>query len=339
MVAAVLLLMVALTLAMMAISFPIGTYAVFFTHLSNSTASSQGYPFLWIGPLALVLPFEVSYGGAFLAVTAVYVAMFVLAATQGRSLAAAAKSGLGKGYREFFSNRAFLTVVAIGFLVYTAGMIDALVQATGASVGNPFTGTDDLKYFLELTLAPLREEFGFRVLIIGLAALAVSPPRPGLPSRQAVATALKTLWRPSAILEGADSSVLAVVVLWAAGALSAGTFGACHVACGGGGWEVGKLPEAVYGGIVLAYLYIRYGFHVAVLAHWGIDYFTSAYAFFGQGAFGIPWASTPGYFLQQVVASDLLGVFGLACVLMVGYAGIMKLVSRRSRPPPDGAGS
>ena len=139
--------------------------------------------------------------------------------------------------------------------------------------------------------------------------------------------ALKTLWRPSAAYERIDNNTAALVVIWAAGAFSAATFGACHIVCGGSGWDVGKLPEAVYGGVVLAYLYIKYGFHVAVLAHWGIDYLPSVFAFYGQGLSGISWTSNPGL-LQQVVMGDLLGVFGAGCLLAVAYIGATKLSNR-----------
>ncbi len=319
---------------LIALSFPLGIYTVFFTHLSNSTASTQGYPFLWIGPVSVVIPLPVTYGAAFLVTSAVYAAMFVLAAKQGKGLVTAVSSGLKYGYQDLMSNRAVLTIVSIGFLVFTAAIIDLLVSSANVPVGNPFTGVDDLYYFLELTLAPLREEFGFRVLIIGVAALAVTLPRPGVPTRQAVRGALRTLWRPSTAYEGVSDNTLVIVVLWAAGALSAGTFGACHVACGGGGWDIGKLPEAVYGGVVLAYLYIRYGFHVAVLAHWGIDYLPSVFAFFGQGVYGIPWTSSPGYILQQVISNDLFGIFGIVCLFIVAHMGLTRLLRAPGDPPP-----
>ncbi|MGD0319418.1 MAG: hypothetical protein ABSB56_06970 [Nitrososphaerales archaeon] len=324
--AAFFLVLLSLTALLVVLSFPVGLYTVFFTHLSNSTASTLGQPFLWLGPVAVLLPFQVTYGAAFTVVIAVYLAMFVLTIFQGESLPSAVLSGLRNGYREFLSNRALLTLVAIGFLVFTAGLLDEVVSAVGAPIGNPFSGGNDLLTFVELALAPLREEFGFRVLLIGLAAVLVTLSRPGT-------SVLKTLWRPSVAYEGVDNNTVVLVAIWVAGALSAGTFGACHVACGGGGWDIGKLPEAVYGGVALSYLYIRYGFHVAVLAHWGIDYLPSVFAFYGEGAYGIPWGSTPGYLLQQIVAVDLFEVFGIACLLGVAYIGAVKLLDRRREPP------
>lgn len=325
--AAFFLFLLLLTALLVALSFPVGVYTVFFTHLSNSTAGTLGYPYLLLGPIPLVLPFPVTYGIAFATVIAIYAGMFLLAAFQGKSLPSAISSGLRHDTREFLSNRALLTLVAIGFLVFTAGLIDELVSAFGPPIGNPFAGGDALLTFLGFTLAPLREEFGFRVLIIGLVATIATLPRPE-------SSALKALWRPSVAYEGVNNNTAVLVMIWATGAISVGAFGACHVACGGNGWDIGKLPEATYGGIVLAYLYIRYGFHVAVLAHWGIDYFPSVFAFFGQGAYGIPWDSIPGYVLQQVVATDLFLYFGVASLLVVTYVWASKL-SRRSVETPS----
>jgi hypothetical protein len=350
--AAFFLILLSLTAVLVALSFPTGIYAVFFTHLSfvffihhgllrSSTAATLGYPFLWLGPVPIVIPIQVTYGAAFLAVLAIYVAMFILAVFQGRSLPYAVKSGLKNGIGEFLSNRALLTLVAIGFLVFTAAMIDEFVSAVGPPIGNPFSGGNSLVTFIGFTLAPLREEFGFRVLLIGLAALIVTLPRPESSALTTLKSALRTLWRPSVAYEGIGNNTFTLVVIWAAGALSAGTFGACHVACGGGGWDIGKLPEAIYGGIVLAYLYIRYGFHVAVLAHWGIDYLPSVFAFYGQGVFGIPWTSSPGYIIQQVISSDLFGIFGVACVMIVAYIAYTKYrrPDQRQEPPLGHAGS
>ncbi len=325
--AAFFLILLSLTALLVVLSFPLGVYTVFFTHLSNSTASTLGYPFLWLGPIAVLVPIPVMYGVAFIAVVVIYVMMFVLTIFQGKSLPSAVSSGLRRSYEEFLSNRALLTLVAIGFLVFTAGLVDEVVSSFGPPIGNPFSGGDDLHTFIGLTLAPLREEFGFRVLLIGIAASVVALPRPGT-------SALRILWRPSVAYEGVDNNTLALVVIWAAGAFSAGTFGACHVVCGGGGWDIGKLPEAIYGGIVLGYLYVRYGFHVAVLAHWGIDYLPSVFAFYGQGAYGIPWASSPGYLLQQVVMADLFGIFGVGCLIAIAYIGATKLSRRWRKPPP-----
>ncbi len=320
----VFLVLLALTAVLVIVSFPAGVYTVFFTHLSNSSsAGSTGTPFLWLGPVAFALPFKVSFGGAFLAATVVYAAMFVLAIRQGRGPLASSAAALKNGVGELFTNRTFVALVGIGFLTFTASIIDSIVSASGTSVGNPFSRQDPLLTLVGFTLAPLREEFGFRVLIIGVAAFAVSLWR----SRK---IAVWSLWRPSVAYEGNETQTMVLLVIWLAGAFSSGIFGACHLVCGGGGWDLGKLPEATYGGVVLAYLYIKYGFHIAVLAHWGVDYLGSVFAFFGQGLYGIPWDSPAEYVLQRLVDVDMILIFGLASFLVVMYLGLRRLAARKT---------
>jgi hypothetical protein len=71
---------------------------------------------------------------------------------------------------------------------------------------------------------------------------------------------------------------------------------------------------------------------VAVLAHWGVDYFGSVFAFFGQAAYGISWNSNSTEFLgQYLVDFDIVYLFGLASFLVVFYVGIKKLVAWRSK--------
>lgn len=80
-------------------------------------------------------------------------------------------------------------------------------------------------------------------------------------------------------------------------------------------------------------LYVKYGFHVAVLVHWGVDYFGSVYSFFGQAAYGIPWSSgTQEYIGQYLVDIDMLLLFGLASFLVVTYLVVRKVIFWRRQP-------
>jgi len=139
--------------------------------------------------------------------------------------------------------------------------------------------------------------------------------------------ALGALWRPSKALEGLAIGSGAAAIIWVATAFSAVTFGACHVICGGT-WDIGKILETTYAGVVLGYLYIRYGFHVAVLTHWGVDFAGSAFAFFGQAAYGISWdSSSSEFFGQYLVDTDMLLLFGLASFIFVMYLVVTKLAT------------
>jgi len=318
------------TAALVLISFPAGIYTVFFTTISNqfNAASVIGGVYVFIGPFVTLLPLAGSMGGFFIGLTVIYAAMLVLAARQGRGLLSSLRGAFTEGVGSLFKNTFFVTLISICFLGFTILVIDSVETTGGVPVGT--ISGDAMQLFMSLTIAPLREEFGFRMLLVGVPALALCLGR-------GWTRALKSLWRPSASYEGDVNTTFQQVVLGAATVVSSVLFGVVHITSGAG-WEIGKLPEAAFAGVVLSYVYIRYGFHVAVLTHWGIDYLDSVFSFFGQGAYGIPWNADNGYILQQVTALDVVTLFGVACFLAVSYLGLKGwLAGRASVEPIAGA--
>ena len=316
----VFLALLVLTIVMVALSFPAGIYAIFSGGLSTQfSINSVIRPYLWIGPVAEFVQVGINAGAWFLALLAVYAYFLIYAARQVRTPFGAMADSFKSGVEELFTSPFIVTMIAIGFLIFTTSIIDSFI-APYLPIGN--ISGDAFGVFVGLTYPPLVEEFGFRVLLIGTVAFILSMGKP-------LKTSLEAVWRPSKVYEGLAVGSGASIIIWVAMGLSALTFGACHVYCGSNSWQIGKLPEAVYGGVVLGYVYVRYGFHVAVITHWGVDYLGSAFSFFGQAAYGIPWDSTAKEFFGQVILDyDMLFLFGLASFLLVLYVGIKKLTSR-----------
>jgi hypothetical protein len=312
-----------LTVVLIAVSFPIGFYSVFSGKLSTSfTSSTLVQPYFWIGPAIQFTPFQVSAGALFVLFTVIYAAFFLYSLREKEGPLGAIAKSFREGFGALTASPFVVVIISIGFLTFTASIVDGLVSSTGTPIGSP--AGDPLALLIGFTFSPFVEELGFRVLLVGVVALILSMSRPWR-------TALATLWRPSRAMEGLALGSGASIIIWAATGFSAVTFGACHVVCGGSTWDIGKLPEAAYGGFVLGYLYVRYGFHVAVLAHWGVDFFGSVYAFFGQAAFGMPWNSSTTEFVgQYVVDFDMLFLFGFACFLVVVYLAVRKVARWRS---------
>ncbi len=319
------LVLLVLTLAMVVLAFPAGIYAVYHGGLSSSLGyGSLASTYLWIGPLPAFLPFAVQIGALFVLLSLVYAAMLAFGFLQSERPLRAVRSAYHTGIGSLLKSPLVVILVSIGFLNFSAIIIVALSQAALGSVGNPFSNVDLLLQFGALTFAPLREEVGFRVLLIGVVALILSLRRP-------TRDILNALWRPSVLFEGAMAGGALALIIWVATLGSSVTFGVCHVTCGSGGWAWAKLPEAIWGGLVLGYLYVKYGLHVAVLTHWGVDYLGSVYAYFGQSAYGIPANSaTTAYIGQYLVDFDMVFLFGLASFILVVYVTVRKVAARRS---------
>jgi hypothetical protein len=276
---------------------------------------------LFVGPLFVNVPIVSKLGVAFLSLTSVYALFLVVAARQGKGLRESLTGFVKEGFDSFFRNNLLVTVISTGFLVFTASVVDLVETSAGVPVGG--ISGDPMQLIVGFSIAPLREELGFRVLLIGVTAFMIALGRPAK-------DVLRAVWRPSVLYEGKEAEYFVKPMLAVILAVSSVAFGAVHVLAGGG-WDIGKLPEAAYAGLILGYLYIRYGFHVAVLVHWGVDYLGSVYALFGQGAYGIPWTSAVPFVAQQVVTADLLLLLGPACTILVGYRLMLIAASRSAR--------
>jgi hypothetical protein len=55
-------------------------------------------------------------------------------------------------------------------------------------------------------------------------------------------------------------------------------FGASHIIFGEG-WSAGKFAQASIGGIIIGWVYFRYGFAPAIIIHWATNYFIFSYGY------------------------------------------------------------
>ena len=55
-------------------------------------------------------------------------------------------------------------------------------------------------------------------------------------------------------------------------------FGAAHI-FSDEAWSAGKLAQAIAGGIIIGWVYFRYGLVPAVLIHWATNYFVFSYGY------------------------------------------------------------
>jgi len=308
-----------LTLCLMLLSFPVGVYTVFYTKISNTSltyASPVTNIGLVVGLYTISLPVTTSLGSVFVASLAIYSGMFLLAGTQKLNLFSAIRSAWTRAPSELFRNPLVSTVVALGSMTLAIAILDLIQTNSGIPTGS--LRGDPLLLFVSITLAPLREELGFRVALIGVLALVL-----GL--RSSIGTAIKAVWRPSLVLASDPGNSLNRLGLGGMLIFSSALFGLAHYTSGAG-WGIGKVSEATLAGMVLGYLYIRYGFHTAVLLHWGVNYFGTAYAFFGQGVWGIPWFSDTGNPLDYLVQFDLFVLIGATSLFFLGYKLLKRLM-------------
>ncbi len=254
---------------MMLLSFPVGAYVFFNSDVGRDITHEYPLAYVYSGIESLLepLPFEVAIGDGFIVIWSVFVILFaigILGPGQNfiKSLALILSSG-----RDSSSNYLVSMLQWFGVLVVVSAVVDAVQGSFGIAIEPP-SFDNDLTQFFSASLAPLVEEIGFRVILIGLP-LYLMFGRRASPGRLAA-----SLWNPFENLDAAGPGrVLALIA--AVGIL----FGLAHV-LSGEPWGGGKFAQASAAGVIIGWVYYRYGLLAAIMLHWATNYFVLSYVYF-----------------------------------------------------------
>ena len=251
------------------VSFPIGIYVVFETDVGGDI--NFEYPLthleLFAGTDFYQVPLDVSIGDAFVVLWAFYLIIFVIAIF-------GPKNDFIKTLSPIISSGKYNTRVnyMIGItkwfsiLILISTLINFVQAGFGVEIVPPLAENDLIQFFY-VTLAPIVEEFGFRLLLVGIPLFVMYS------AKSSLKYFVRCLWRP-ANLDIYDAKKAFLLVIFV-GVL----FGFAHIAFGDS-WSTGKFAQAAASGIILGWVYLRYGFVVSLMIHWAANYFVFSYANF-----------------------------------------------------------
>ncbi len=255
---------------MMILSFPLGTFVVFHTSIGDDI--NFEYPIddfqIFVAGIGFSLPINAEIGDAFIILWITYAILFTIALLGPKDGFLKTMSlTLSKGILITKSNYLVAVTKWFSILILVSAIITFVQEMFGVSTVPP-TPDNDLIQFFYVSLAPITEELGFRVLLIGLPLYALYSHKSSLKHF------FKTLWSPSDNLHVFDSkrAIILIVVV-------ATFFGLSHI-LSGESWSEGKFAQATAGGIILGWLYFRFGLITAILVHWATNYFVFAYVNF-----------------------------------------------------------
>jgi len=251
------------------VSFPIGIYVVFETNVGGDI--NFEYPLthleLFAGTEFYQMPLDVSIGDAFVVLWTFYLIIFVIAIFGPKNDFIKTLSpiiSLGK-----YSTRVnYMIGITKWFSILI--LISTLINFVQAGIGIeivPPLAENDLIQFFYVTLAPIVEEFGFRLFLIGIPLFVMYSAKPSLKYF------VRCLWHP-ANLDIYDAKKAFLLIIFV-GVL----FGFAHIAFGDS-WSTGKFAQAAASGIILGWVYLRYGFVASLMIHWAANYFVFSYANF-----------------------------------------------------------
>jgi hypothetical protein len=261
----------------MALAFPIGIFSFFEPSLGGSTSASpiNILPLIIFGVSSPIpLPFTANIGEFFLVSWAINLTLFVVALSgPWRGIIDSLKNIRRDKGLAIYANSGLTVAIIFPPVLLLAVFVEYILNISGVPVGS-LPNTDPRSLFLLDVFAPLREEIGFRVTLVGVVCFLIAY------NATRRLSSLRALWHPSRALSDAGVQVWRQPALYGIVVLSAVVFGAAHVL--GGGWEIGKFFSAAIVGIVLAIVYFTHGFPAAVLLHWSFDYYQSSFAYFDQ---------------------------------------------------------
>jgi hypothetical protein len=251
---------------MLLLSFPLGTFIVFDSDIGDDI--NFEYPIGKIDLFAgLAIPSDIVIGDVFVVLWAVYAILFAIAFLGPEiSFLKTLSALLSHGKTEKKSNYMLIIVKWLSILILVSVIID-YVQNIFGIVTIPPPIDNDLVQFLYVSMAPVTEELVFRVLLIGLPLFVFYS------HKFSVSHFFKSLWSPSIL--GISASKKPIFLMVAVGVF----FGLAHVITGDP-WSEGKFAQATVSGIILGWLYLKFGLLPSVLVHWGTNYFVFSYANF-----------------------------------------------------------
>lgn len=256
-------------IGLMLVSIPFGAYVVFGVQYDDIDTAIEQIGITLVG-FRFALPLDTTLGYVFGVLWCTYAVMVGIAITGPRMHIIRAIKNLvsGSGNESWLYQNHMLSVVSwFTILILASTMIDIVQVNAGVQIIPPDYG-GDLNRFYDATKAPIIEEIGFRVLLIGA-------PLAGLYMfRQSPTRTLNSLVHPYSV-HGTHSIRIALGLV----VVSAVFFGVLHIV-GDDSWSAGKATQAGVAGIILGWVYYRHGLLAAILVHWATNYFVLAFLYF-----------------------------------------------------------
>ena len=262
--------LVSVVFAMMILSFPLGAYVVFNSNIGDDIDYS--FPLeqfdVFIAGINLGIPFDFEIGDMFIIFWSIFLILFVITFLGPKyNFLKSINLLLNKQKIDSDANYLVNIIKWFSIIVVISGVINFIQETFGVTTLPP-EYTNDLTLFLAITVSPITEELGFRVMLIGIPLFLI------FAHKSSFRFFFSSLWHPYNNLHIMQHK-RAIGIIIAVGLF----FGLAHIITGEP-WSEGKFTQATISGIIIGWVYYRYGLISAILVHWATNYFIYSYIFF-----------------------------------------------------------
>jgi len=302
--------LISVIFCLMVLSFPTGAYLVFNSEIGDDI--THEYPMdslsLFLAGIGFEVPITFELGDGFVVIWCTFLILFTVAILgPQKKFFAVLQSMMSEGRYKIQDSYIVAVIKWFSILVVISGSIIGVQEFVGISIEQP-EAPNQLIQFFDISLAPIIEELGFRVVLIGLPLFMLYS------HKLSFKFLVKSLWWPQKNLRNVNmKKVLSVIVI--VGIL----FGAAHI-FSDEAWSTGKFAQAVASGIIIGWVYFRYGFVSAVLIHWATNYFIFSYGYIVADINQISIGDAFSHSLLSTLELMLIvtGIISIA-VLMLNY--------------------
>ena len=254
---------------LMIVSFPLGAYAIFNSDIGDDI--DYTFPLekfdIFIAGVNVQVPIEYQIGDLFIIFWSIFVILFVISFLGPKKNFIKVIGNILSNEKTSFSDNYMLNIIKWFSILVLVSAVITIIQESFGIITEPPDTANDLILFLQISIAPITEEIGFRLVLIGIPLFLIYS------FRSSARSFFRTLWHPYKNLHIADNKkAISLIVLVGI------FFGAAHI-ISGEPWSAGKFAQASISGIIIGWVYYRYGLIVAMLIHWATNYFIFSYVF------------------------------------------------------------
>ena len=289
--------LVSVIFGMMILSFPLGAYVVFNSNIGDDI--DYNFPLeqfdIFIAGINLGIPLDFEIGDMFIIFWSIFLILFVITFLGPKyNFLKSINLLLNKQKTDSDANYLVNIIKWFSIIVVISGVINFIQESFGITTLPP-EYTNDLTLFLAITISPITEELGFRVMLIGIPLFLI------FAHKSSFRFFFRSLWHPYNNLHIMQHK-RAISIIIAVGLF----FGLAHIITGEP-WSEGKFAQATISGIIIGWVYYRYGLISAILVHWATNYFIYSYIFFISDLNQIS--------IQNVLSHSMIGTLEIILVV------------------------
>ena len=301
---------------LMIVSFPLGAYAIFNSDIGDDIDYS--FPLekfdIFIAGVNIQLPMEYEIGDVFVIFWAIFIILFVITFLgPKKNFIKTIGDVLSNEKNSLNDNYMFNIIKWFSILVLISAVI-TIIQENFGIITEPPDTANDLILFLQISVAPITEEIGFRLVLIGIPLFLIYS------HKSSIKFFFKSLWAPHSTLHIYENKK-AIGIIVIVGIF----FGVAHV-ISGEPWTTGKILQASIGGIILGWVYFRYGLAAAIILHWATNYFIYSYLFLISEINGIS--------VQNASSHSMIGTFETILIISGIISATMLLLNYKNSHKP-----